>query len=246
MNVDWLHVGLLAAVAVAGGLAWWLHNERRALIRRAAAAEAERDFALVRERRIKAKARADVNGRAARALDLELAAARRKAAKARADLEGLTPEEILKDFKKLGYLVALLAALVPSTTHAQDVSDLGGEALAVIMERDGAAGFWFPEPAARRILGDLYELREKREMVRIMGEQLTLRSAEVEELRKVATFAEEEHAAAVRMVAAERERSIELERDLGAWWRSSWVSAGVGFIAGAALTLALAFAVGAT
>lgn len=107
---NWIqdHAGLLAAVVIAI-LGFVLFRRRQvdavtSLQGALAVAKAERDVAKLTERRDAAVARADAKEPEIQALDGKLAETRRKIVEVRAGVAGLSDDQVLEAYRKLGYV----------------------------------------------------------------------------------------------------------------------------------------------
>lgn len=108
------------------------------------------------------------------------------------------------------------------------------------LEREGEAGFWFPEAIARRALADVEELRVRRAEVELCRKRAELHDERVKALDKALT----ESKRATATARGELDRAIrgreEAERERDGWFAGKpWFWGVVGVAVGAVATGAI-------
>jgi hypothetical protein len=127
----------------------------------------------------------------------------------------------------------------------------GEPAARVPLQYQGAEGLWLRLDVAQALLADLQELPIRRREVTLLGEELELRSGQVERLRSMADL---ERAAAgealtalhqAEQAGAELRQQLEQARAAQApWWRSPILWLSVGVVVAVGLEVAAAYLLG--
>lgn len=135
----------------------------------------------------------------------------------------------------LSLVLILASVLACSTCQAQCEAP---EPRRAALQFEGIDGVWFRSEVARCLLQDVSQLSLERRQVRLLGEQLELRSNQMNSLQMAYEASEGElHVIIERLEAKTRE----LERQR-VWWRSPWLWLSVGVALGVGGSIAVASA----
>lgn len=235
----WIVGGALALIA---GLLLW--NHRRALVSKARSEAAWATKEAERLSRVRAEklTKADADAAQVELLGKRADALHAHAAELRAAVLSQDDAALTVTMRKAGILAAFLTLALSPSAYAQELPrDCAPEATehrGEPLQLHGLSGWWFRGEVTRCLVAGYMEMRLLKEELSLTRTQLRLRSNQIEALRdavEISTAAE----LSLKRALAHSEAALEE----GEGWHPLAVF-GLSFAAGAAVTLAVAFALG--